>query len=226
MEPVQKTIHDTQKADEDYQQLAHLLEEQIKEAELIPHPKIKDLVFGILQNLDALHREALSRIIQKLKNISPTLQKDLEKDYVILTLLELYDLSANKPAFEETVTPVDVSGLYKNIRMPVWIPAGKMDAFQENVLYPRDMEGESVVIVKIKNDVFALQNSCVLSSFPLEVGKLDGFYLTCKCHGFKYDLRSGELIGHDEKLKTFPVNITDEGKIMVGFNIDESAPLY
>jgi len=220
MQPGQIPTHDSQSADEEYQLLAHLLEQQIKEAELIPHPKIKDLVFDILQNLDTLHREALSRIIKKLKEISPSLQTELEKDYAILTLLELYDLSENKPVFEEPITPVDVSGLYKNIRMPVWIPAGKKDALQENILYPREMEGEQIVLTKIKEEVFAFHNSCILSSFPLEAGKLEGYYLTCQCHGFKYDLRTGELIGHDEKLNTFPVTITDDGKILVGFNIE------
>lgn len=226
MHPGQIPASDTQNADETYQQLVHHLEEQIKEAELIPHPKIKDLVFDILQNLDTLHREALSRLIKKLKETSPSLQAELENDYAILTLLELYDLSENKPAFEESITPVDVSGLYKNIRMPVWIPAGKTDALQENILYPREMESEHIVLAKIKGEVFAFHNSCILSSFPLEAGKLEGYYLTCQCHGFKYDLRSGELIGHDEKLDTFPVSITEDGKILVGFNIDEAAPGY
>lgn len=213
-------------ANEEYQQVLHQLEEQIKEAELIPHPKIKDLIFDILQNMDSLHREALARILKEVKEVCPSLLVIFEKDYAILTLLELYDLSSNKPAFKETFIPIDVSGLYKNIRMPVWIPAGKLEAFQENTLYPREMEGEHILLAKFKGEVYAFQNSCILSSYSLAEAKIEGYYLSCQCHGFKYDLRSGELIGQDGKLNTFPVTITEDEKILVGFNIDKSAPHY
>ncbi|MEM7789257.1 MAG: Rieske 2Fe-2S domain-containing protein, partial [Bacteroidota bacterium] len=47
-------------------------------------------------------------------------------------------------------------------------------------------------------------------------GLRDGEWLSCRLHGFKYDLTSGECISVPQaQLEPFPLRVDDDGVVMV-----------
>ena len=62
---------------------------QLEEMEQLPLPEVKDKVFELLAGIDAIHREALRRLVSVFKE--GVLEK-VVTDPAIHTLMELYDL--------------------------------------------------------------------------------------------------------------------------------------
>ncbi|MFQ5707584.1 MAG: hypothetical protein ACE5HO_09065 [bacterium] len=77
--------------DFEYDQLVLRINACIEGFESLPDSEIKQDVFDLLKNLDLLHREALQRILNLLENEVPGLVVELQKDFVIQTLLILYE---------------------------------------------------------------------------------------------------------------------------------------
>ena len=76
---------------QDYNQLVLRLNEMIKECEQIPDPLLQEKIFDLLKALDAMHREALRRILVLIENHAPPLLPLLAQDAVIETILLLYE---------------------------------------------------------------------------------------------------------------------------------------
>jgi nitrite reductase/ring-hydroxylating ferredoxin subunit len=55
--------------------------------------------------------------------------------------------------------------------------------------------GSEILLVRSGHRVFAVANRCPHMGFPLQDAKLRNDLLTCRHHGFKYDLRSGACRG-------------------------------
>lgn len=52
-----------------------------------------------------------------------------------------------------------------------------------------------VAIVDVRGHVFALQAHCIRCTSRLAAGALAGYTLTCRRCGWRYDVRTGEVIG-------------------------------
>jgi nitrite reductase/ring-hydroxylating ferredoxin subunit/uncharacterized membrane protein len=57
-----------------------------------------------------------------------------------------------------------------------------------------DANGTPVVLVKVGEQVYALDDTCVHAGCSLSEGRLDGASIVCACHGSQYDLRDGSVI--------------------------------
>jgi nitrite reductase/ring-hydroxylating ferredoxin subunit len=65
-----------------------------------------------------------------------------------------------------------------------------------------------VLLAKVQGQVYAIDNACGHSGYPLDQGKLDGYVVTCRWHDAKFDLRSGAVLapGRDMRpIKRFRV---------------------
>ena len=85
-------ISEQRLTDEAFQAATRHLDELVQEFEALPLPDVQEKVFDLLQTVDAIHREGLSRLICFLRDHE---QADLVEDAadpVIRTLLLLYDL--------------------------------------------------------------------------------------------------------------------------------------
>ncbi|MEM6287604.1 MAG: NifU family protein [Bacteroidota bacterium] len=83
---------------------------------------------------------------------------------------------------------------------------------------PQRMEGEGydVLLVRYDEKVYAYRNACAHMGAPLHDGLRDGEWLSCRLHGFKYDLTSGECISVPQaQLEPFPLRVDDDGVVMV-----------
>ena len=79
---------------EGFQEVARHLDELVQEFEGLPYPAVREKVFDLLQTVDALHRESLSRLVAFIQDEGQAelLDRAVE-DPVVRTLLVLYDLA-------------------------------------------------------------------------------------------------------------------------------------
>ncbi len=79
-----------------------------------------------------------------------------------------------------------------------------------------DVKGESVLITRIGDRVYAMENRCSHEDYPLEDGWVDEGHVCCSMHGAKFDPVTGEAktLPAYEDIKTFPVKVVD-GKIII-----------
>jgi len=78
-----------------------------------------------------------------------------------------------------------------------------------------NVDGKVLVLFRVKDDYFALSNSCLHRGGPLGEGELDGYQVRCPWHGWKYDIRNGSFtIIPTLKVKTFGVKLVN-GSVFV-----------
>ncbi|MEK7818859.1 MAG: Rieske (2Fe-2S) protein [Bacteroidota bacterium] len=76
-------------------------------------------------------------------------------------------------------------------------------------------ETEEIAIFKIENEFFAVSNICAHQKFAkIFEGECKDFSVTCPMHHWKFDLRSGNSLSGNGKLKTFPV-VVEDNKIFI-----------
>lgn len=222
--------------DSEYKRLTRRVQELIDRIEQLPYPKIRELVFELLRGLDALHREALARMLHRVENEAPELAERLPEDQVVRTLLALYNFG---PGADEIPEPseepdgfvaadqVDVmddpptQDAREEINRPVWIPGGHRSDLDPGTLMPTSFEGMNVLLCRVEDDIYALKNVCPGSALTLQQGALDGHTLICPWHGCRYDIRTGERQDEPDEVpvETFPVEIGDDGQFSIGFNV-------
>ena len=79
-----------------------------------------------------------------------------------------------------------------------------------------DVGGVRIVLVRVKDDVYACDDACAHKGGPLSEGKISGIRLACPWHGWMYDVRTGECVlpGRGARVASYPVRI-DAGEIWV-----------
>ncbi len=69
-----------------------------------------------------------------------------------------------------------------------------------------------IVVVRVGDEVFALEDACNHSSASLSEGFVRGDCLVCPAHGFSFALANGELVdppGRCDDQRAYPVRIVD-----------------
>ncbi len=68
-----------------------------------------------------------------------------------------------------------------------------------------------VAVVRVGDEVFALEDVCSHAEFPLTDGEVDGSTIECALHGSRFDLRSGKPLGPPatQPVQTYPVTVID-----------------
>jgi nitrite reductase/ring-hydroxylating ferredoxin subunit len=73
-------------------------------------------------------------------------------------------------------------------------------------------DGRAVCLVRVANDVFALEDQCSHADFPMSDGDMvDDHAIECPLHGARFDVRDGAVLEApaDEPLRTFEVRVED-----------------
>jgi nitrite reductase/ring-hydroxylating ferredoxin subunit len=210
-------------SDEEFEENLQHLNKLMEEAEGLPYPNAKELIFSILKYFDSVHREPLSRMMEILNEKHPNLQKDLEADFSVNTMLGLYDLVKVKepePVVDKDkvlgFVPLEEVILLNPEKNKEWLELGNIKDLEEKKLYPKNFERVNFLISKVDTKVYAVQNQCVDSILPIDSGKLEEHFLICPWHGCRYDLKTGKAVNHPQKqLDIFPVEIEEDGLLKV-----------
>jgi nitrite reductase/ring-hydroxylating ferredoxin subunit len=78
---------------------------------------------------------------------------------------------------------------------------------------------KEVLLAKVRGQIYAIDNACGHSGYPLDQGKLDGYVVTCRWHDARFDVRSGAVLapGRDFRpIKRFCVATGGDGRLIIG----------
>lgn len=85
--------------------------------------------------------------------------------------------------------------------------------------------GQSVLLCRTTDGVFAVANECTHQKMPLEGGRMRGCFLFCPAHGVRFDLRTGTPTG---TLTTKPLHCFDarisEGGVEIAPRASDQGP--
>jgi len=206
-------------SDIEYEQLASQTEDLVAQVDNLPYPKVKDDVHELLQNFDMLHREALTRLFKEIVINHPDLHTKMEGDKSIYLLFSLYDLF-HSDIHNSGFTQEELLGRNGNDNYPRWIPVGKVKTLKEDTGYKYAEDGENIFICKTEGQVYAVKNCCGNTALPLDGAAIEQGYLICPWHGCAYRLSDGSMETNAmQRLKKYPVTISDEGEIRLGLNM-------
>lgn len=90
------------------------------------------------------------------------------------------------------------------------LPEGQM-----TVVFPL---GVNIVLARVDDAIYAISGKCAHMACPLFTGKLDGYTITCPCHDWQFDIRTGKFLDASELgLEVYPVK-SETGKVYVDLN--------
>lgn len=80
-----------------------------------------------------------------------------------------------------------------------------------------EVEDESIALVNVDGQYYAVTDECTHTGCPLSNGELDGAVLECPCHGSEFDVRTGAVVSPpaNEPLARYAVRI-EGNDILVG----------
>ena len=203
--------------------------ERVERMEALADGQTKQQVFALLNSIDALHREALHRLVRLFKE--GVLEK-VVSDPAIHTLMELYDLlpageadtaAPPRPAFPTIpIRSVASTPPPSPLRYPHWVPAlAQADDLPDGSL--RDdlaLDGLPLLLARRDAQWFAVDAVCPVDGAPLQGARWSGFTLSCPRHaGCHYDIRNGARVGGGPALACHPVQLDAQGRVMVGLDM-------
>jgi len=89
---------------------------------------------------------------------------------------------------------------------------------KEGTITPVYPLGINIIMTRIDGEVYALNGCCPHMGCPLFMGTLTDAILTCPCHDWCFDLRTGQFLDAQEiRLKLYQTRLED-GKIYININ--------
>lgn len=96
-----------------------------------------------------------------------------------------------------------------------FVPVLDENALEEGSMKLVNVEGIPVLLAKVSGKIFAVDNRCPHQSCSLSNGSLEGNVVICPCHGWRFDLTTGEYEEAEEITLTKYEWKTESGKIWV-----------
>lgn len=201
----------------------------IGEMEQLEDEALRRRVFELLQGIDAIHREALTRLVRLFKE---GVMEQVVTDPPIHTLMELYDLLPVPPQQLENDRqgarfpdiPIKVEPMaptHEQTPPPHWVPvldpADPIDPGDTRIVAADDRE---LLLCRVDDRYYALASRCTRDGSPLAGAMLKRYTLVCpKHHGCYYDARSGTRIGGEGSIEGYAVRVDDRGRVLVGIGV-------
>ena len=82
--------------------------------------------------------------------------------------------------------------------MPNWIYIMDDAALLEGRMVPVFPLGINVVLARVEGTIYAVSGACAHMACPLFTGKLSGHTITCPCHDWQFDIRTGKFLDAPE----------------------------
>ena len=217
-------------SNEAWEGLLSSLNTRVEQMEALPEGDTKQQVFALLNDIDAVHREALHRLVRLFKE--GVLDK-VVTDPAIHTLMELYDLL---PGSEPATAPAPLKPAFPTIpiravratpptppRYPHWVPVlPHQDALASGAVCADVwVDGTSLLLARRDEHWFAVDSTCPTDGGSMQGARLSGYTLSCPRHaGCHYDIRTGARIGGGAALVGHNVQLDDQGRVLVGVDMD------
>ena len=101
--------------------------------------------------------------------------------------------------------------------------ACRLDELASGAARRFDVEGRSIAVVRIGDDVYAIRDECSHASIPLSEGDVEGCEIECWLHGSRFDVRTGKPVNFPatEAVPTYPTQIEGD-TVMVDLSPNRS----
>ena len=95
----------------------------------------------------------------------------------------------------------------------------KADDIPDGGMATTKLGTKEILLAKVAGKIYAIDNACGHSGYPLDKGKLDGYVVTCRWHDAQFDVRSGAVLAVGREMK--PINRyhvvqSDDGMVKIG----------
>jgi nitrite reductase/ring-hydroxylating ferredoxin subunit len=101
-----------------------------------------------------------------------------------------------------------------------WIATVDEGLLRESRLATAYPKGVGILLIKKGATVYAVRNACAHMGCPLEAGDLTGHLVTCPCHDWRFDIRTGAMLEASELgIATYRTRV-DDGRVMVELHDD------
>ena len=77
--------------------------------------------------------------------------------------------------------------------------------------------GDQIAVYNVNGELFATESLCPHQGAPLAEGYLCGHVVECGLHGWQFDIKTGECLTVEDRIRTFPVTL-EEGIIRIHIN--------
>ncbi|MEI6648897.1 MAG: non-heme iron oxygenase ferredoxin subunit [Actinomycetes bacterium] len=77
------------------------------------------------------------------------------------------------------------------------------------------IDGAPVCVVRVKDEVFAIGDTCSHSEASLSEGDVSGYKIECWLHGAEFDLRTGEALTPPASMSVPLYEVAVEGDLVV-----------
>lgn len=211
------------RTNQEWQELVGQASAMIESLEAMRDDDLRAQVFQALESIDAIHREALHRLVRLFKQ---GVLEQVVTDPAIRTLMGMYDLlPPEQPGCakvwdfmpEPDKTPV-AAAIPDD--PPHWTPAPLVRPPGDGEALVCDFDEGPVLVAAVRGEVFAAEARCWHHGAPMLTGRLSNYTWICP-HGEAciYDIRSGARLGGGPGLVCLPVQRDERGRLMVGFGI-------
>jgi len=92
---------------------------------------------------------------------------------------------------------------------PVDVPVFRVQDLPEGQIRHVKVGKKGIAVANVEGEFFALSNVCRHAFAPLAEGFMDGHYVMCPWHGWRYDVRTGQTDHPDADVKTYVTSVRD-----------------
>ena len=101
--------------------------------------------------------------------------------------------------------------------MADFVDAARLDQIPSGTGTVVRIADRDVALFNVDGNIYAIADSCAHAGASLGAGKLNGTIVTCRAHGLRYDVRTGQVTTGGFGVASYPVKVVD-GKIMVAID--------
>jgi len=96
-----------------------------------------------------------------------------------------------------------------------WVRVADEGEVPDGGVLPVYPSGLGLLLVKVGDAFYAIANRCAHMACPLESGARDEYLITCPCHDWRFDVRTGAFVEAPEiSIPTYPVRL-EQGAVLV-----------
>ena len=87
----------------------------------------------------------------------------------------------------------------------------QLDQLKNGAPVKLEKNGKSICVVRVDNEVFAIDDTCSHSDASLSEGDVTDFKIECWLHGAEFDLRTGEALTPPAVMPVKKYSVTVDG---------------
>ena len=103
-------------------------------------------------------------------------------------------------------------------KMVNWIYLLDDTALPESQMTPSYPMGVNVLLARVGGVVYAISGMCAHMACPLFTGRLEGYLITCPCHDWRFDIRTGKFLEVPELGLVNYSTKSEDGKLFININ--------